>query len=119
MKALADKSRTPYATLKRNIALVLNEAFIGPTHKFNTEFAKDFDDLVDKLAYETGWYSWNLAKWRTIDTAPKDGTRIWLFGRSPDGVEHTNAGFYSEEYSPYGPWRWGITFQPTHWMHLP
>jgi hypothetical protein len=60
------------------------------------------------------------AQWLPIATAPKDGSPVLLFGRSDSGQRRA-VGHYDAKPRPggYGPWHWGITFQPTHWMPLP
>lgn len=54
-----------------------------------------------------------MSEWRSIDTAPKDGTRIlvWEHGERMD-VAHFDEGRWRR-----GPW-W-IGFCPSHWMPLP
>lgn len=73
-----------------------------------------------------------MSEWRTIDSAPKDGTEIltvgtdspnviatrWLspgpFVRTPDVNYYRPDGFYWASWSePVGP------VNPTHWMPLP
>lgn len=62
-----------------------------------------------------------MSDWRTIDSAPKDGTRLWLFW--PDACE--------DDRQTVGWWRTGVhgdywmdhadseRENPTHWMPLP
>jgi hypothetical protein len=54
--------------------------------------------------------------WQPIASAPRDGTLILLHGH-----DQINPGYYdaTPRIGGYGPWHWGITFQPTHWMRLP
>lgn len=61
-------------------------------------------------------------QWKTIDTAPKDGTQVLLCSISPDddggyGVRH---GFYETGMADRC---WydigGERIEPTHWMTLP
>jgi hypothetical protein len=54
--------------------------------------------------------------WQDIASAPRDGTLILLHGH-----DQINPGYYdaTPRIGGYGPWHWGITFQPTHWMRLP
>lgn len=57
--------------------------------------------------------------WQPIETAPKDGTNILVFGYGDMTVVHWNIyGLYwnlseSGAYAENGEW------QPTHWMPLP
>lgn len=66
--------------------------------------------------------------WRTMDSAPKDGTNILVmfqhFGLGPvfgcwaleheDGSEYHKAGWFC-----WGPYLCGYTSAPSHWMPLP
>jgi hypothetical protein len=63
-------------------------------------------------------------QWQPIETAPKDGTEIWLF--CPDEQPQQVAGYWAAD--PNGPY-WAYCEQlvmdvageafPTHWMPLP
>lgn len=55
-------------------------------------------------------------KWKSIKSAPKDGTLILLYG-----VGYMKTGYYdlSPQIGNYSNWRWGLTVNPTHWMYLP
>ena len=66
----------------------------------------------------------NLFKWKSIKSAPRDGTRILLYAKSKiDHAYYMAPGYYddSPKLSNYdsGPWEWGLTIKPTHWMPLP
>lgn len=57
-----------------------------------------------------------MTNWQPIETAPKDGTRIWLAD-----AKNIVTGFWSP---PFGAWRcdWGVGTagdKPTHWRPLP
>lgn len=54
--------------------------------------------------------------WKTIDSAPKDGTHVLLYGRGYIITGHYDD---SPQIGNYPNWRWGLTFNPTHWMPLP
>ncbi len=67
-----------------------------------------------------------MSEWQVIDTAPKDGTVIWLFspGTMRLGRWQNNrwADFCREEQGLYRndvPCDWGSGNPPTHWMHPP
>ena len=61
--------------------------------------------------------------WQPIDTAPKDGTNVWLF--CPDEEPQQCAGYFTGEAGAY--WEPCDTLVssvilevlPTHWMPLP
>ena len=56
-------------------------------------------------------------KWQAIDTAPKDGTMVWLF------EPHSQGGFMFAGCTGLdGTWRNNLDLleqNPTHWMPLP
>ncbi len=63
--------------------------------------------------------------WRPIETAPKDGTQLWLFEGGTS--RKTWRGWYDKD---EGQWIWGaraddktvaflMRLNPTHWMPLP
>ncbi len=58
-------------------------------------------------------------KWQPIETAPKDGNDVLVFG----GGDYTVAHWNGEEWRDYGDIGWagmcGDDNQPTHWMPLP
>jgi len=66
----------------------------------------------------------NKSQWQPIETAPRDGTNLWLFSGSDDPCQFV--GFYADD--PSGPY-WAYAEQlvmdvagqanPTHWMPLP
>jgi hypothetical protein len=71
--------------------------------------------------------------WQPIDTAPKDGTWILLFGKGTDD-EHETRQIAVAQYTDYlngrkTKWHWqfawydggyyGVFEGPTHWMPLP
>lgn len=60
------------------------------------------------------------AEWRPIATAPKDGT-VLACGLDSCGNFRRGLAYYDSEprLGGYGPWRWGLTFQPTLWCPLP
>lgn len=60
-------------------------------------------------------------KWKSIKSAPKDGTRVLLYGKFDDGRGYMKTGFYdgSPRISDYSKWYWGLVDDPTHWMELP
>lgn len=51
-----------------------------------------------------------------IDTAPKNGKLVLLYGAG-----YMRPGYFNEEAQirNYPDWRWGLTIEPTHWMPLP
>ena len=57
--------------------------------------------------------------WQPIETAPKDGREVLVFGNNSYAV----ASFDGEEWRDYGDIGWagmyGDDNQPTHWMPLP
>ena len=57
------------------------------------------------------------ADWRTIDSAPKDGTRILAWRK---GFVHPIVVEYSQAIDGSG-WFDGLIYvaNPTHWVHLP
>jgi hypothetical protein len=58
-----------------------------------------------------------MSKWKDIDTAPYDGTRILLYRR--EWGENIAVGFWhtaEQQWELYGGTPW---FGPTHWMPLP
>ncbi len=57
-----------------------------------------------------------MKTWQPISTAPKDKTRVLLFGGG-----YMETGYYddSPRIGPYPNWRWPIALNPTHWMPLP
>lgn len=59
-------------------------------------------------------------KWRSIETAPKDGTLLLLYAKSGDNY-HMRTGYYNDapRLGNYPKWRWELTIEPTHWMPLP
>jgi hypothetical protein len=71
-----------------------------------------------------------MAEWRTIDSAPKDGTEIVAIGRTTHGGSRLRASItaWYERYEDSPVWAAGWsyvapgyadTFEPTHWMPLP
>lgn len=73
------------------------------------------NNLLERLAGQSG------ERWRPIDSAPKDGTRLWLFwpGCGPDDSQ--SVGWWHE--SIHGCWWMDHADterqDPTHWMPLP
>lgn len=64
-----------------------------------------------------------MSEWKTIDSAPKDGTHI-LLAPSMEGDRHgSREGFWTEMYG--GVWYMSSVghlngfWRPTHWMPLP
>ena len=56
-------------------------------------------------------------EWKLIETAPKDGARILLRGKSG---RHSDGFWESKAYNGNGCWVWPyIHANPTHWMPLP
>lgn len=57
-----------------------------------------------------------MSEWKTIETAPKDGTLVLLHGKG-----YVKTGWFDDsiQIGNYPDWRWGLTFEPTHWMPLP
>lgn len=55
--------------------------------------------------------------WKTIDTAPRDGTEIMLF----DGISILSpCSFDDGGWQMYDSFFWGsVKTEPTHWMPLP
>ncbi len=59
-----------------------------------------------------------MSEWQPIETAPKDGTQILVFGHGRFAV----AEFRSGEWRDMGDIGWGGFYSevlPTHWMPLP
>jgi hypothetical protein len=73
-----------------------------------------------------------MSDWQPIETAPKDGTPVWLWWPSPDSeaitgwwsegwyegdrLVRSDAGWVGNEASSHRLDEWS---QPTHWMPLP
>jgi hypothetical protein len=57
-----------------------------------------------------------MNKWRKINTAPKHGVLVLLYGKG-----YMKTGFHdaAQQLNNYPHWRWGLTIEPTHWMPLP
>lgn len=58
--------------------------------------------------------------WQPIETAPKDGTEVLVFGPRQDGTYL--AAYQYDDWWVAGPWdeRWTeLLSPPTHWMPLP
>ena len=68
-----------------------------------------------------------MSEWQTIETAPKDGTRILVFAKcEPAHRYYGSARIYVSEWvaipdpTEFSHWASdGIDFEPTHWMPLP
>lgn len=71
-----------------------------------------------------------VPEWQPIETAPKDGTVIWLakeghmrLGLWTNGAEHENHGTkdggWIDWVNAHGTGPRGLRFAPTHWMPLP
>ena len=80
-------------------------------------------------------------EWKPIESAPRDGTHILLFGGVPDhesdeydtmrkvwweGLERPVSGYWKEwlgiegwRYCSYDSGYYGVYLNPTHWMPLP
>lgn len=61
------------------------------------------------------------SEWRSIETAPKDGTRVllWIVSESPYHEDHAMPGVgHWTEWNGGGWVRWHRG-TPTHWMPLP
>jgi hypothetical protein len=70
------------------------------------------DAIADATAEQT-----RRAEWQPIETAPKDGTRVFL-GYDYQGFLFTASTGYWTEHNGGG-WVRECMFQPTHWMRLP
>ena len=67
-----------------------------------------------------------MSAWKTMDTAPRDGTQILAFANGAHGPHDV---FYGvAEWAVDGPgkiqphvedWVWSFAIRPTHWMPLP
>lgn len=103
-------------------------------HTRTTHTAQEHDDIVCQViaAYLSALPEQTGERWRSIETAPKDGTHIlacdastrydawWTFMQRPPTVVHWwsnpgEEGFYTSvnEVEPQVP------FSPTHWRPLP
>lgn len=80
---------------------------------------------IKRLAALSGENAW---PWRPIETAPKDGSRVWVF--APDWTHEMGAARFLDEFSRWVdddeeplmgncPVRHAICAEPTHWMPLP
>jgi len=65
--------------------------------------------------------------WQPIETAPRDGSSVIVFGPAMNKptLGHWDAERYSRNPKPHWEWapyfgvRWNRDNQPTHWMPLP
>jgi hypothetical protein len=62
--------------------------------------------------------------WKPIETAPRDGTLILLYGRTHDEKWNVCSWFMEEdaegnEVTGWYNWDWEYYEPPTHWMELP
>ncbi|HET8686032.1 MAG TPA: DUF551 domain-containing protein [Methanosarcina sp.] len=77
------------------------------------EFARDM--------FYAGWDAFaecvkESQQWKTIDTAPKDGTKVLLMRMGEYGRCGMADGYYNER----SVWVWPYVMkEPTHWMPLP
>ena len=65
-----------------------------------------------------------MSKWRTIDSAPTDGTPILAFARNAEYASDTYFGVaeWAEAQpalSSVAGWFWPFAIRPTHWMPIP
>lgn len=67
-----------------------------------------------------------MVKWQTIETAPKDGTRILLWGTChADGASRFDtqpmavAGIYSDGWETDPADYYTVEVRPSHWMPIP
>jgi hypothetical protein len=69
-------------------------------------------------------------EWQSIETAPKDGTRILAFAQGSYGASDVYYGVASwvnadPDLNPHIPadqlslWCWEFAIRPTHWLPLP
>lgn len=101
--------------------------FIFSVSHFNNTPVLVFED-VQRLI---DWLCSQVDNWQPIETVPKDGTVIDLYGINHAGKEERWPGArwepdYEEDDGPWkGPWSDGFDctipsrFVPTHWMPLP
>lgn len=68
------------------------------------------------------WTGRLTQKWEPIETAPTDGTKIWLYGWRPHGGSasaESLIGSYEAGYTHGWECERGSEFYATHWMPLP
>lgn len=81
------------------------------------------DDREYADASESDAANWFAAEWRPIETAPKDGTRIWCWFPDYDAyVVHWGTNFFdhTDNWTLDSAESATLNYdEPTHWMELP
>ena len=57
--------------------------------------------------------------WQPIETAPKDGTRVLLYGNGAGVQWQVSEWVIEDKFAGWYPWDWPDYEEPTHWMQLP
>ena len=57
--------------------------------------------------------------WQPIETAPKDGTLVLLYGNGARVQWQVSEWYIEDEFAGWHPWNWPDYEKPTHWMQLP
>lgn len=72
-------------------------------------------------AYKAALLETGAGKWEPIETAPKDGTIVWVFEPAEETPGYQTSAFYGPEPLKWLEWNngWGRRIEPTYWQPLP
>lgn len=92
-------------------ALLIALGAAGSTSRF-AEHARELERKVNRLKTEQQIES----EWKSIETAPKDGTEIIMWGPHPNFGPPIQTHWH-EKYEGEGSWL--LAYEATHWMPIP